>query len=539
MTAGLFESGITFWYRIDRPNEAVSDFSADIERLVEAYHRLPPGPMEDEAADFPSILADADDDGMAAAKSGNSRVPGLCETADAIARGETTAVNAVELCLERIKSGKKINAVIRYDAEAALAMAQQADALVAAGEPLQKLSGLPLGHKDMFYRDGEPVTCGSLIRQDYRADRTASVLTRLDGQGAIHLASLNMSEFAQGPTGHNRHFGPTRNPWDLSRVTGGSSAGSGAAVASGMVLASLGSDTGGSVRLPASACGVTGLKPTWSRVTRYGAMPLAPSLDCVGPLARSARDCARLMSIIAGPDGLDPTATELPVPDYEAGLDGDIRGIRLGIPASYFLDGVDDAILGRFDAALDVLAARGASRASVELAAMDEVATYSAILSKVEVATVHAQWMRTRAQDYAIHVNSRMYPGFAIPGVFYLQSLRRRGAVLRAFMAAAFAKTDVLVMPTIKTTPPTIAETDVDAGTEGAIPKFLSLSANTRAFNYLGLPAITIPIGLDGKGMPAGLQIVGKPFSDGLLLRIADAFQRDTAWHLAMPGQVQ
>lgn len=532
----MSDRDIQFWHRIDPPNEAVTDFSADIERLVDAYHRLPPGRMEDEPADFTAALTQAAWTDGTATGPGNSPVAGLCDTVDAIGRSETTAVAETSACLQRLDEGGAVNAMIRSNREAALATAARLDEDRARGIAPGPLAGMPLAHKDMFYRKGEPCTCGSLIRADYIADRTATVLSRLDAAGAIHVAALNMSEFAQGPTGHNRHFGPARNPWDTSRVTGGSSSGSGAAVGAGLVAAALGSDTGGSIRIPASACGITGLKPTWSRVSRYGAMPLAPSLDCIGPLARSARDCARLLSVIAGPDDNDITASELAVPDYEAALTGEIDGLRLGIPQTYFLDGVDAAILDRFENALTVLEARGASRTKVELAALDEVATYSAILSKVEVATVHADWMRRRAQDYAIHVTSRMYPGFAIPGVLYLQSLRRRGAVLRAFLASAFENADVLVTPTMKVTPPTIAETDVDAGVEGAIPKFLSLSANTRAFNYLGLPAISIPVGFDALGKPVGLQIVGRPFAEALLLRVADAFQRDTDWHLKRPS---
>ncbi len=531
----LFVETTRLWHRIEPPNDATAEFSADLERLIDAYHAIDNGPMEDEVADYASVLESAawHDDRQ---RKGDATAPGLCETADAVARGDLAAEDVTRYCLETIAAeNPTINAVIRHEPETALEQARASDTSRMRGGPLGPLHGIPLAHKDMFYRRGQAVSCGSVIRESFVSDRTATVLECLDSAGALQIAALNMSEFAQGPTGHNRHFGPVCNPWNVERVSGGSSSGSGAAVSSGMVLASLGSDTGGSVRIPASLCGVTGLKPTWSRVSRYGVMPLAPSLDCIGPLARSARDCARLLAIIARADELDGTASDLPVPRYEQALDGDVRGIRIGLPENWFFDGVDPSIQTRFDAALQVLLGRGGLQDRIRLPEIDRIAVYSSIVSKVEVATLHADWMRSRARDYAIHVSGRMYPGYAIPATFYVEAMRRRGAILKAFMEGVFSKVDVLAMPTLRITAPTIAETDVDVGAVGAVAKFLSLSANTRPFNYLGLPAITVPIGLDSQGLPAGLQLVGRPFSEALLLRLADALQRDTDWHLKRP----
>ncbi len=203
------------------------------------------------------------------------------------------------------------------------------------------LHGVPLAHKDMYYQAGRLCTCGSRLRNDFRPDITSTAIERLSAAGAYSFAGLNMAEFAQNPTGHNREFGDCHNPWNPPYITGGSSSGSGAAVAARFVYAALGSDTGGSIRLPASACGVTGLKPTQTRVSRYGAMPLSFTLDNVGPLTRTARDCARVMTLIAGRDPKDPTSSHLPVPDYEGALDGDVRGMRIGIPINYFFDDAD------------------------------------------------------------------------------------------------------------------------------------------------------------------------------------------------------
>lgn len=459
----------------------------------------------------------------------------LCATAEAIARGEISAEALITRLIARIAAhNPAINAVIRFAPEQALHRARAADLARAAGA-VGKLHGIALAHKDMFYRAGVVTSCGSGIRRDFRPRITATVLQRLDEAGAFDLGALNMSEFAQGPTGHNRHFGPTRNPWNTARVSGGSSSGSGAAVAAGFVPASLGSDTGGSVRIPAACCGVTGLKPTWSRVSRYGAMPLAPPFDCIGPLARSARDCARMLAVIAGQDPAEITASRRPVPDYEAALDGDLRGLRLGIARTWFLDGVSDAAMARFRAAVDILEGRGARCVELDLPLMDPIAVYSGIASRVEVATQFAEWMRQRPQDFAEHVSARIYPGYAIPGVCYLTAMRQRGALLNAFVHEVFGKVDALATPTLRQTPPTIAESDVDAGVEGAVAKFLSLSANTRPVSYLGLPAITVPSGLDHHDMPTGLQLIGRPFAEARLLRIADAFQRDTGWHRLQP----
>lgn len=461
---------------------------------------------------------------------------GLVEAADAIARREITATALLEANLSRLDAvNPTINAEIWRDTEAAREAAHAADKALAAGAALGRLHGIPLAHKDMYYQAGKPATCGSAIRRNFVPDYTATVITRLSLAGAFSFAGLNMAEFAQNPTGHNKTFGDCHNPWNPPYITGGSSSGSGAAVAACVTAASLGSDTGGSIRLPAAACGVTGIKPTQTRVSRYGVMPLSFSFDNVGPLARSARDCARILSIIAGHDPLDPTSVREPVPDYESALDGDLRGQRIGIPTNAFTSNADPAILEALDAALQALEARGASIIRLKLPLMDAITAYNTVVSRVEAATIHAQWMRSQPQTYAQHLSGRLYPGFAIPGPYYVEALAKRGPLLRAFCRDVFGKIDALATPTIATTLPTLAETDIDHGPAGTERRFMAISANTRPFNYLGLPAISLPCGFDPNGLPIGLQLAARPFAEARLLRVADAFQRETDWHARRP----
>jgi aspartyl-tRNA(Asn)/glutamyl-tRNA(Gln) amidotransferase subunit A len=461
----------------------------------------------------------------------------LVEAADAVRTGETTATALLEACLANVDAAEsKVNATIWVDREAAFASAKAADAAVAAGGKLGLLHGLPLAHKDMYYQAGRLSTCGSAIRKDFRPDYTATVITRMADAGAFAYAGLNMAEFAQNPTGHNAHYGDCHNPWNLPYITGGSSSGSGAAVAARFTYAALGSDTGGSIRLPASACGVSGLKPTQTRVSRAGVMPLSFSHDNVGPLARTARDCARILSVIAGQDPLDPTSAAEPVADYEAALDGDIRGLRIGIPTTYFSDKADAPVLAAIEAAVAVLVARGATVMRLPLPVMDAVLAYGSIVSRVEGAAIHAQWMRERPADYAVHLSARLYGGNAIPGTYYVEALSRRGPVLRAFAKEVFGQVDVLITPTIKTCLPTLADTDIDHGPAGTEHTFLAVSENTRPFNYLGLPAISVPCGFDPNGCPIGLQIAGRPFAEARVLKVADAYQRDTDWHARRPA---
>ncbi len=460
----------------------------------------------------------------------------LTDAAEAVRTGQATSRELLDACWANLeKANPTLNATIWLDREGAEAAAKAADQAVADKKPLGKLHGVPMAHKDMYYQAGKLSTAGSALRRDWRPTITCTAVSRMANEGAYVFGGLNMAEFAQNPTGHNKTYGDCHNPWNPPRITGGSSSGSGAAVAARMTYAALGSDTGGSIRLPAAACGVTGIKPTQTRVSRYGAMPLSFTHDNVGPLARTARDCARIMSVIAGHDPMDPTSAHEPVPDYEAALTGDLRGLRIGVPTTFFLDNADAPVLAAMDEALAVLAARGATVTRMTLPLMDAVAAYGGIVSRVEAATIHAQWMRDDPQAYGQHISSRMYPGYAIPAPYYVESLSRRGPILRAFAAEVFSRVDVLVTPTIPTCIPTLAETDIDHGPPGTEYKFLAVSINTRPFNYLGLPAVSVNCGLDPNGCPIGLQIAGRPFAEARILAAADAYQRDTDWHIRRP----
>jgi len=460
----------------------------------------------------------------------------LVQAADAVRNGEVTSAELLHALVANLDAvNPKINATIWLDRQGAEDAARAADKAVRENAPLGPLHGVPMAHKDMYYQAGQLSTCGSALRRDFRPKVTATVMTKLSQAGAYTFGGLNMAEFAQNPTGHNRTFGDCHNPWNLPYITGGSSSGSGATVAARCNYMALGSDTGGSIRLPAAACGVTGIKPTQTRVSRHGVMPLSFSADNVGPLCRTARDCARVMNVIAGNDPRDPTSSLLPVPDYEAALDGDLRGVRVGVPTTYFLDATDAPVVDALEAVLKVLAGRGAVVQRVPLPLMDAVSTYVGIISRVEAATIHAQWMRASAQEYGGAISGRMYPAYAIPATYYIEALSRRGPILRAFAAEVFGKVDVLVTPTIRTNLPLLSETDVERGPPGTEHKFLAVSANTRPFNYLGLPAISVNCGFDPNGCPIGLQIAGRPFAEARVLKVADAFQRDTDFHTLCP----
>ena len=460
----------------------------------------------------------------------------LAEAAAAVRSGAATSRALLDACrTNRARANPSVNATIWLDDARAEAAAAAADAAVAAKAPLGPLHGVPMAHKDMYYQAGRPCTCGSAIRKDFVPTVTATAIARLEAAGAYVWGGLNMAEFALNPTGHNRHWGDCHNPWNLPYITGGSSSGSGASLAARFNYAALGSDTGGSIRLPASACGVTGIKPTQTRVSRYGAMPLSFSHDNVGPLARTARDCALLLGVIAGHDPEDPTSADLPVPDYLAALTGDLHGVRIGLAETYFLDGADAPVVAAVERALDVLAGRGAVVTRIALPLMDAVAAYGGIVSRVEASTIHAQWLRERAGDYAVHLSARLYSGLAIPAPYYIEALSRRGPILRDFAAAVFGAVDLIATPTIRTGLPTLAETDIDHGPPGTEERFMAVSANTRPFNYLGLPAISVPCGFDSNGLPIGLQLAARPFAEARLLAAADAYQRDTDWHARLP----
>lgn len=446
----------------------------------------------------------------------------------ALASGRTTAEALTEQALARATAWQGvINAFIRLDADEARAAAR-------APRP-GPLSGIPLAHKDMLYREGRVSTCGTVLRRDWRAEVTATVLERLDASGAIDLGTLNMNEWAGGAAGHNIHFGDARNPWNPAHITGGSSSGSAAAVAAGIVFAALGSDTGGSIRVPAACCGVAGLKPTWGRVSRFGAMPRAPSLDCIGPLARTVEDLAAVMAVISGPDPRDPTAAEVPVPDYPAAARASASGMTLAVPEGWFFEDLAPSVGAALEAARAVFGRLGVRVVSVALPDLPTLFTLQAVVTMAEASALHARQMAAHPEAYAPGLFGRQQTGLAIPAATYLEALRLRPRMLRRFCAAAFARADALLVPALSFEVPTRAETDVEQGADyGAV--HARLVRNTRAFNYLGLPVLAIPCGVTGNGLPAGLQLAGPPFAEAALIRLGAAFQRTTDWHRRLPA---
>jgi aspartyl-tRNA(Asn)/glutamyl-tRNA(Gln) amidotransferase subunit A len=462
----------------------------------------------------------------------------LSEVADAIAAKRISSVEATQACLARIEVWQpRVNAFLRLHKDKALAQAKAMDAELAAGKRRGPLHGVPMAHKDMYYRKGELSTGGSAIRKDWVAPVTATALEKLDAAGVVELGFLNMAEFAAGPTGHNVHHGHCRNPWDQSRVTGGSSSGSGASVAARMVYGALGSDTGGSIRLPAAACGVVGMKATYGRVSRAGAVARSWSLDHVGPLTRTIRDNARMLAVIAGPDPNDSTTSEKPVPDYEAQLDGGVSGLKIGLALpKEGLVPLDPAIGATVQAAAEALGKLGAKIVPVTLPDFTALYRAAEVMVKCEAAAMHRPWMEKTPELYANQVRTRMEAGFFIPATQYIDALRLRAHFVKEFLATSMGDVDAVILPAIPFPLPTIEETDTEEKGGPAVLKMVAgFTGLTRPFNTLGVPALSLPCGFDKNGAPIGLQLVGRPFDEALLYRVGHAYQGATDFHQKVP----
>ena len=458
----------------------------------------------------------------------------LVAVAKAIAGKKVSSREVTQSCLSRVAQWQpKLNAFMAIESDAALAAADQADAALAKGDVRGALHGVPLAHKDMYYDAGKVVTCGSKVRRDFVATTTSTALQRLKDAGQIRLGSLQMVEFAYGPTGHNVHYGAVHNPWNVDHITGGSSSGSGSAVAARLTFAALGSDTGGSIRMPAHFCGVTGLKTTVGRVSRAGAMPLSQSLDTVGPLAQTVEDCALLLELMAGADPEDPTASALPVPNYMAATNGPIKGLRIGVPSAFYVDDLDPEVAGILDETIAVFRKEGAEIVKVELPDQRQLTAACQLVLAVEAAAFHKRWMIERPQDYGPQVLMRLQNGLAIPAISYLEAMRWRGPALAGYLAAV-AGTDAVIAPVAPVPAPTLAESDVgnSLNAEAVIQR---LTRFTRPINYLGLPSLSIPTGFTRSGLPVGMQLIGRAFDEAMLLKIGAAFQRATDFHARVP----
>ena len=459
----------------------------------------------------------------------------LTALAAAIAAGKVSAVEATQACLDRVsRLDSRLRAFITLDADAALGRARALDADLAAGRRRGPLHGVPLAYKDLCRVRGLPTSCGTRTAEYFTSPTECTAVTRLTAAGAVTLGKLNMSELALGPFGDNPHHGNVDNPWKAGHVSGGSSSGSGAAVAAGLALGALGSDTGGSIRLPAACCGIVGIKPTYGRVSRAGVMPLSWSLDHLGPMARTVRDAALMLQVIAGPDPLDATSSPRPAGALVAALDGSPAGLRVAVPENYYLDGVTADVGAAVEAAARVLAGLGVGVHALRLpdpAAATDVAN---ILARSESAAIHARVLRERPHELGAAVRSRLEVGLHVSAHDYLQAGRLRARLTREFVAEVFAEVDAVLAPAIPEPAPPLAA--VTAGPADEIVRRMGrFSRLTRPFNVLGLPVVALPCGVAADGRPLGLQIVGRPFDEATILRLAHAYEQATDWHQRRP----
>jgi aspartyl-tRNA(Asn)/glutamyl-tRNA(Gln) amidotransferase subunit A len=462
---------------------------------------------------------------------------GVDGLAAAIREGAVTSTAATAAVLDALDGrGRSLLAVARLHREAAMAEALACDRERAQGRLRGPLHGVPLAHKDLFHRRGRLSELGSAIFAGHVAEVTATVIDRLDAAGAIDVGRLAMVEFALGVTGHNAHTGTPKNAWDETRVTGGSTSGGATAVAARLVPATLGSDTGGSIRVPAALCGIMGIKATYGRVSRAGAMPLSFSLDHVGPLARSAPDLALLLEVIAGFDPRDRSTSRRPVPRWRDALGPGIEGLKVVVPRDCYETAVEPAVEQVFAAALATLRALGAVVEERRLPAWAPLNALRRVISVVETAGFHRRLVATRAADYNATTLARMWPGFALSATDYLAAVSARGPLTRAWCREVFATADVVALPVTPIPTPTIAATDT--GGDGRYVEVSNrLGSLIGPFNYLGLPALATPMGFDPAGMPQGLQLVGRPFDEATILRTAHAFERATGFAARRPPE--
>ncbi len=468
-----------------------------------------------------------------------------------LADRETSSVELTESLLQRITDvDGRLSSYITVTAGAARQQAETADRLIAAGES-GPLTGIPMQVKDLLCTSGVPTTCGSRMLAEYVPVYDATVVARLREQGAVLLGKGNMDEFGMGSSTENSAFFPTRNPWDVEKVPGGSSGGSAAAVAAGAATFALGTDTGGSIRQPASFCGITGLKPTYGRVSRYGLVAYASSLDQAGPLARDAADCALILQAIAGHDRYDATSLPDPVPEYAAGLNGDISGLRLGVPSEYFAEGMDTGVRSAVTSAIETLSGLGAEVREVSLPTTEYALACYYIIAPSECSANLARYdgvkygyshmgdgdmweamERTRQYGFGPEVKRRIMLGaFALSSGYYdayYHKAQQVRTLIRQDFARAFEDVDALVGPVSPVVAFPIGERSDDP------VRMYLVDVYTLPVNIAGLPAMSVPCGFSD-GMPVGLQLIGPHLAEGSLLNIAHAYQQATNWHRERP----
>ena len=466
--------------------------------------------------------------------------------------GELSSREVTQACLDRVeKVDDRLNAFISVDATDALAQADAADQSRAAGEDLPML-GVPVAVKDVLAVKDQPLNCASKILGEFNSPYDATVIQKLRAAGAVVFGRLNMDEFAMGSSNENSAFGPARNPWNTDCIPGGSSGGSAVAVAADECIASLGSDTGGSIRQPAALCGCVGLKPTYGRVSRYGLVAFASSLDQVGPLTKDVRDAATLLQVIAGADDRDSTNVPEPVPDYSAALSGDVKGLRIGLPREYQVEGLDPEVKAVTDAAVKQLEALGAEVKEISLPHTEyAIGTYyiiataeaSANLARFEGVRYGARLdgadpeemnRKTRGAGFGEEVKRRIILGTYVLSsgyydAYYLRAQKARTLIRQDFLKA-FEEVDLIATPTTPTPAFKIGEKTGDP-----LQMYLS-DIYTISCNLAGMCGISVPCGFSKAGLPIGLQLLGKPFGEPDLLRAAHAYEQATDWHTHRPN---
>jgi aspartyl-tRNA(Asn)/glutamyl-tRNA(Gln) amidotransferase subunit A len=458
----------------------------------------------------------------------------VAELAPRIRSGDLSPVDLVHASLDRITQlNPKLNAFLKVWGESALRDARNAEKAIASGGYLGPLHGIPIGIKDLIDVAGEETTGGSAVLAGNIADSDATIIANLKAAGAILIGKLNLNEFAFGVTGTNSHTGDVKNPWDTTRVTGGSSSGSGAAVASGMVPLALGTDTGGSVRLPASLCGIAGLKPTYGRVSRAGVLDLSWSMDHVGPMTRSSEDCALLLNVLAGHDPRDPASSEKSVPDFTSIINKGVNGLKIGVPSDYFFDdAVDNEIVASVVAAIELMAQNGAEIIDIPMPWTGLGRTINLGVIKPEVVAVHEQMLAEHADLYTPATRSRIQSGYNISAVDYLRAQGARQWFSHQ-MAESMKSIDVLITPSSPIQTPTIADCMPTPGKQivgGELAMF------TGVFDTTGQPSHSIPCGFTENGMPIGMMITGHPFDEATVLRVGNSYENLTNWHQRPPA---
>ena len=452
----------------------------------------------------------------------------LAEAADLIAKREISSEDLAEAHLDRISIWEpRLNSFITQTPEAALDRAREADAEIQSGIYRGPLHGIPIALKDLYETRGVATTAGSLFFKDWVPKVNAGVVDRLNAAGAINLGKLNMHEIALGVTNNNPHFGACHNPWDLERTPGGSSGGSGAALAAGFCMGSLGSDTGGSIRIPASLCGVVGLKPTYGRVSLRGVVPLSWNLDHPGPMARRTRDAALLFQVIAGYDPEDPSSADMGVPDYSVQLMGGVRGWRIALAEDDFFNKADDQVLAAVKKAAEVFASLGAKIEIVQFEGAYEAAKNNGLMVTSDAAAFHRERLKEEADKFGVDIRQRLETGAAYSSSEY-STARRSQTVLRRKFTEFFREYDLLLTATTPIAAPPLEGPD-------AVQQAATLTRFTAPFNFTGLPAISVPCGFTDQGLPVGLQLVTRPWGEVALLRATQAFESATEWHLRHP----